>query len=291
MNKKLCIAIISFNRPHYLLQVLSSLSKQYGDSIKDLEVYLFQDGPVNPYSKVVYSQIEPLEECMLAFKEYFPQGTIFYSEINLGVALNFDRAEKYLFEEMKYEFVLFLEDDMILRPNYVHTIRTMIDKYGSDERVCMMAAYGENHLTSLQEQKINKHKLSVMHHNWAFCLSRIFWIKRQPIVEEYLDIIRVSDYSSRDDKKIMDWHKKLGSELPQSSQDAAKIAATKIMKGIRLNTFVNNAKYIGRIGVHMIERIWIEKNYDYQILFDEEITELEDLTDELYNELYNKRIT
>mgnify|MGYP003152114070 FL=1 len=40
------IALLSFNRPHYLQQVVDSIKKQTYD---DYEIYLFQDGAINKY--------------------------------------------------------------------------------------------------------------------------------------------------------------------------------------------------------------------------------------------------
>ncbi len=44
------IAVMSFNRPDYLRQVLESLAAQKGADIEAREVFLFQDGWRNPHS-------------------------------------------------------------------------------------------------------------------------------------------------------------------------------------------------------------------------------------------------
>ena len=92
------IAIMAFNRPDYLRRVLESLISQVGSDIASREIYLFQDGPVNPFSGAVRTTIDIVKKNEQVFREYFPAGVIKTSWINLGIALNFDRAERFLFE-------------------------------------------------------------------------------------------------------------------------------------------------------------------------------------------------
>jgi hypothetical protein len=47
MNQNYSIAIMSFNRPHYLEPVLKALSEQVDCRISKRPIFLFQDGAVN----------------------------------------------------------------------------------------------------------------------------------------------------------------------------------------------------------------------------------------------------
>ena len=85
------IAVISFNRPHLLEQVLRGLREQTSPP-DPAGVYLFQDG--GPQSA---------PECVGIFKNIFPQGRAFVDDTNLGIAMNYDRAERFVFDTLGAE--------------------------------------------------------------------------------------------------------------------------------------------------------------------------------------------
>src|SRR4029079_742033 len=89
------IFIMSFNRPDYLSQVLKSLVEQVPADINNRKVVLFQDGAVNLVSQKRRARDEDILACIDVFRTAFPDGEIQASSVNLGVALNFDRAEQY----------------------------------------------------------------------------------------------------------------------------------------------------------------------------------------------------
>jgi len=62
----IAIAILGYDRPHYLTQVLDSLAPQLGELD---QVYLFQDGAWNPHSGITKTDPEVIEECCMVFPE------------------------------------------------------------------------------------------------------------------------------------------------------------------------------------------------------------------------------
>src|SRR5579864_8501569 len=102
------IAVMSFNRPDLLTTVLKSLKNQT-IGIDESRVYLFQDGAQSRFTPAHVD--ESLQhECVRRFREIFPNGRALQSPVNLGIALNFDRAERLFFEEFEAEVGLFFED-------------------------------------------------------------------------------------------------------------------------------------------------------------------------------------
>ena len=82
------IAIISYNRPDLLERFLTSL-KQQTIAVDPAQIALFQDHG------------DPSEaDCVAVFLAAFPEGAVFQADENLGVALNIDRAERYVFETL-----------------------------------------------------------------------------------------------------------------------------------------------------------------------------------------------
>ena len=176
------IVVMSFNRPEYLVQVLDSLMAQAGCGIDSRPVYLFQDGLRNPFSNRAHGKQELIEESVEAFVRRVPHGTVMASPHNLGVALNFERAERFVFEELAAPSAIFLEDDMVLSPHYIATMERLLEAHADDARVGYVAAYGDYTLP-LAEQVKNISGLLAMHHNWAFALYRRQWERMRPFVE------------------------------------------------------------------------------------------------------------
>jgi hypothetical protein len=294
--KKRAIAILSFDRFDYLEKVLKSLTL---NDLKNIDVYCFQDNHTTAFGNKVANE-ENIKKCTFLFKKYFPNETLIMSPYNLGIALNLDKAEKLLFEDKKYEEVIFLEDDLVLEPTYISTLKYMFDKFGEDERVGMISAYGANVLNSLEVQEENKSKLAIMHHNWGFGLTRKWWNKRQPLVQEYLDKFMLGkEYRKRDNVAIREWlyEKRKESKRIQAffeksdytkfatSQDGIQYLSTLMSGAIRITCFPNYAKYIGEKGVHYTPEQFKDWNFHKQVIYKGELGEIEDLTDDLYNKL------
>lgn len=109
MNKRQPpIAVMSFDRPDYLREVLESIARQKDCAIVDTGIYLFQDGAVNAASGEQRADPKDINECKRIFEEFFPNGQTFVSPVNLGVALNFERAEKFVFEQLDSDAAIFL---------------------------------------------------------------------------------------------------------------------------------------------------------------------------------------
>jgi len=282
--KTACV-LISFNRPEYLKQVLNSL-KQQKDIEDQIEFYSFQDGPNEESDKSLIEQNINLIKQSSIFKQ-----TRIYN-VNLGVALMFDKVEKYLFEELNYKQVIFLEDDMVLSPYYLNTMLKMFDKYKGDNRIGMISAYGylpsqqEKEGPSLQNQK-QTNSLVPMHHNWGFGLTYEFWKKRQVFVQEYLDkFIYGINYRDRDHSKIREWLRSKDYKTLVTSQDGIKNCATVGLNAIRVSCFQNYATFIGENGLHCNSFVFKNLGLDKKTyLFEEPLNKLPDLTDEFYNKL------
>jgi GT2 family glycosyltransferase len=115
-RRGLPIGVLSFNRPDYLEQVLTSLSAQL---VPDDHCYLFQDGAWNPCSGETRAQEAELWRCVEVFSRLIPAGRVFASPMNLGVAGNYRRAEAYIFQYLRSQEAVFLEDDLVLSPDFM----------------------------------------------------------------------------------------------------------------------------------------------------------------------------
>ena len=248
---KIAIAIMSFNRPHYLAEVCNSLACQ-DDNVSDKHIYFFQDGAFNVFSNKQYASDNVLAECTEVFQSSFPKANVISSPVNLGVALNFDRAERYLFELLKYDAAIFLEDDMVLSPSYVGIVQALLERAVSDSRIGMVSAYGRGPGATAEEQVANVNQIVEMRHNWAFGITRQFWCRRQVLVDQYIDAMRHVDYrpGNRPTRKIHRLQDAWEFKRNANSQDVVKQMATVLVGGCRITTFGNYARYIGEVGLH-----------------------------------------
>ena len=257
---KTAICILSFNRPNYLEEVLISISKQ--TTFDKYKYFFYQDGAVNKFSKIRYTEDKDIENCIQLANKYLPHDTEYadYSH-NIGVALNFDRAENHLFNVLNYDRIIFLEDDMILNPNYFEMLERLMDKLENTD-VAEVTMHGSGSFDLDKQKKLSNKLMSDIHHHWAYGIYKDKWIKRQEKLKWYLDIIKGIDYRKRPSKEIIEGYKKRGSIRKESSQDGAKDVAYMECGLFRINTAISNAFYIGEIGLHSRTANYIKQGWN-----------------------------
>jgi hypothetical protein len=170
------IAIMSFDRPHYLEPVLQSL-RQQTIPVAAKDIYLFQDGYQSDDGPDI-TDPTLVERCVAIFEEIFPHGKIIFSQRNLGVALNFARAEQIIFEKLGHNAAFFFEDDLIVTPHYLAALYDLTDIALAEPQIAYVAAYGDHHAT-LDQQRSASHKLIQMRHKWGFGLTRRQWLAQK----------------------------------------------------------------------------------------------------------------
>jgi hypothetical protein len=271
------VVVMSFNRPAYLRETLASIAAQA--SVRDglREVHLFQDGAVNFHSGQRYATDEEIEASVATFREVFPQGVVHLAERNIGIALNFDRAERYVFLRRRFDSAAFFEDDMVLGPHYLATLQRLLDFAASPAALGMVgyvAAYG-HHKAVLADQLKSRRALLAMGHAWGYGVTREHWLKIREVIDPYIKIVSDCDYRNRPKSKIGGVHKSLGLATRALSQDAMKMLATYWLGRVRLMPYICQARYVGAEGVNFTPESWAKKGYGIEQLFPEEQTEFD----------------
>jgi ubiquinone/menaquinone biosynthesis C-methylase UbiE len=282
------IFVMSFNRPDYLGKVLESLRAQIDCDLEQRTIILFQDGAINPYSNEQHASEKDINDCIGVFQRLFPDKPIVRSPANLGVALNFDRAERYGFEKLAADAIIFLEDDLVLNQRYLVTLDSLIEMFAKDQRVGYVAAYGD-HTSSIEDQRAHRERLIGLTHNWGFALYRRQWLRMRPYVLQYLNLVRDVDYHYKDAKAICELFASWGFGCPAISQDAAKTIACCRDNVIKINTYACNATYIGERGLHMNPRIFSERGYEKTVLYGDRLDNFEKLDDRRYQILNSEQ--
>jgi tRNA (mo5U34)-methyltransferase len=250
--------VLSFNRPQYLEPVLQSLRAQ-SIPVDSGQITLFQDGY---RSKTGRDLTDPrlIERCVEIFQTIFPGGHVVTSTENLGVAWNFARAERYVFEELGADAAYFFEDDLVLSDHYLTVLAALTELALKDRRVAYVAAYGD-HRATLSEQRLSPNRLMLMRHKWGFSTTRRQWEAQRDLLEPYLDIVGRNDYGARDQRAIRDYFQTLGYGSTGSSQDAMKDVASCVLGTTKIMTFACFARYIGEVGMHSRKQTYDEEGF------------------------------
>ncbi|WP_156429792.1 hypothetical protein [Burkholderia sp. FL-7-2-10-S1-D7] len=283
---KKAIAVMTYARFDYFELTYYSIVNQIvnGRRVHDeYDIYIFQDGLWGEESfenkaghRKISDFLDRIESSINVVRQ---------SE-NLGVAFHFDFVERFLFNEKCYDYVVFHEDDLVLAPGYMSIIDMMGEKYARDPRVGMVSAHPADTSMSHDVQSASKNKYASMGHNWGFGLSKIFWQRRQPFVDCYLDLIRDVPYRKRSEERIFAWLKAAGFNPAASSQDYVKSCATYALGGVKLSTFANFALPIGRNGLHCNPAIFKKIGLDRSVVYEGKLDDIPDLDDTQYREIY-----
>lgn len=261
------IAIMSFNRPLHLEKVLISLKAQTL-AVAEKNVHLFQDGARSEFGECSRATPEEIAACIASFRRHFPNGVIHEVQTNLGIALNFERAERFFFEDIGSDLGVFLEDDLVLSPHYLDALYRISDFALNEDRVGYVAAYGM-HNAPLDEQFRMRRSLVPMSYNWGFALTRRQWRRQREIVDGYLDLVRGGPYRQRPANRIQKYFASLGVPMFGTSQDAAKEAACAVLGAARLMCFPAYGHYIGDVGEHYTPDIYKSNGFAETVMFSE----------------------
>ena len=259
------MVLVSFNRPHYLRQVLQGFAAQPG--LAPERMHLFQDGAVNAYSGRMAAEQADVDACIALFRQYFPAGRVHAAPANIGIGENFLRAERFVFEELEMECAYFFEDDLVLSPAYLMVMDRLYQAIKHEDRIGYFAAYGD-HAASLDRQRAAPAALITLGHHWGFGLKRSHWRAMQPLLEPYYELIVRRDYKVRPTDAIKAVLQQNRLAPAHSSQDNVKAFVTTCLGSARINTVACFGRYIGETGIHFTPKRFVEMGFHATRLFD-----------------------
>jgi hypothetical protein len=240
------IALLSFNRPQYLSQVLDSLAAQ--TALNGRRVHLFQDNAFNPFSHIRYAADEDIAACVRLFSARFPDGVVHVAPHNLGIALNFRRAEEFVFDHLESEVAYFFEDDMVLSPHYLAIMDRISGWVRQAGTVGYFSAYGQ--CTKHRQQRRPARRMRRLGLHWGFGLTQQHWQELSAWLAPYYRIAERHDYRRLPKQPVYEHYHALGIPLYTTSQDIIKRMGTYALGRVGINTHDCFARYIGAEGVH-----------------------------------------
>lgn len=282
------LAVIGFSRAWYLEQTLTALLRQEGVARPE-PIALFCDGGFNPKSGESYASQNEIDLTIATFRRLVPKGEVFDSPVNLGIAANIDRAERWVFNELQAEAGIFFEDDLVVTPHYLAALNEMIDVALADERIGYVACYGHDHVKPLDYQRAGPADYLPLGHNWGFALTRRQYLKSKPYVDDYLDLISERDYLRPQlqaiYKLLASWG--MGPLLP--AQDVIRGAICCKTGSVRINTRAVMGKYIGRDGTHHNPTTYKQRAFNKTVLYPDPVTGFVPLSDGQYRDFCERQ--
>ncbi|MFC1665202.1 hypothetical protein ACFL17_06190 [Pseudomonadota bacterium] len=259
------VVLISFDRPHYLQQVLEGFTAQR--ALVPERVHLFQDGAVNAYSGRVAAEQADIDACIALFRHLVPRGHVHIAPANIGITENFLRAERFVFEELGAEYAYFCEDDFVPSPEYLTAMGRVYQAVRYEDRIGYFAAYGDWR-ANLDRQRAAPTALILLTHQVAFGLKRSHWSMMQPVLQPYYQLVIGRDEKVLPTKAILAALQRNKLAPANAAQDNVKFFVTTLLGSARINTLACFGKYIGETGEHMTPGRYAKLGYHKTCLFD-----------------------
>ena len=192
ISLKSAILLLGFNRIDYFTKVLTSLEENKAAYEHDLFVYI--DGGPN-------ARQEEIKQLMANSK--FPDAEIVCRVNNWGIGRHLIDARRRLFDELGYDRILLLEDDLVLGENYVETVFKISDWASEYDDIGTITAYNIN-AASIDEQSEQENQLiATNRHFWAYVITKSVWDEIKHIIYAYdARFLTKSTYTNRAHRRI-----------------------------------------------------------------------------------------
>lgn len=259
-----CIAIIACNRLEYFKQSVQALAQN--SEFQDLDVFLFLDKPTDS------SKFEDNQKHTDYLKTLKPGAYIVHRPCNFGVGKNTIDCRRQLFDTLNYDYVFFIEDDVVVAPNYVSTMLRLwswVVKNDYQNNIGIIQGWQYN-VSNNPDSYVD---ISV-DNLWAYSMSRRCWNDIKDLVYEYEKEYLFSRYNERPHRTIFKWYESIpvsktregypisGEKLAtlrgslssvQSNQEGCILTVLYKKGWLRISPHVNLAENIGRSGIGKCE--------------------------------------
>lgn len=241
------VGVISFDRPSYLRRLVASLEQQA--ELEGVEFHLFQDGAVNRFSGRVAGDEAKIDEAVRLFaRANVSQGELHRQRENVGVGIN--QFEAYEWLTARYEWVVVLEDDVVLSPHWLRLIRVLfreLEEHGD------VFGFSTAFRRQCGAEEIEAHLGDIVAgtpHWWMIGFLAERWRRIRPHFLEYYELIREIDYAAIPHAEVRALFERKGWGQMATSQDGGKDMAVHAAGMERVVLAVNRGISIGRRGIH-----------------------------------------
>ena len=189
---KSAILLLGFNRIDYFTKVLTSLEQNKAAYEHDLFVYI--DGGPNA------KQAEIKE---LIANSKFEDVEVVCRVNNWGIGRHLIDARRRLFDELGYDRILLLEDDLVLGNHYVETVFKISDWASEHDDIGTVTAYNINNSTLEDQSKQDSHIIATNRHFWGYVITKTVWDEIKHIIYQFeAKFLTNSSYTNRAHRRI-----------------------------------------------------------------------------------------
>ena len=280
---KSAILLLGFNRIDYFSKVLSSLERNKAAYEHDLFVYV--DGGPNAKQAEIKQLISGSK---------FPDAEVVFRVNNWGIGRHLIDARRRLFDELAYDRILLLEDDLVLGEHYVETVFKISDWAKQYDDIGTITAYNINKASIDIQSNQENQLIATNRHFWGYVITKPVWDEIKHIIYAYeARFLTKSTYTNRAHRRIRWLFMRKWINLPRimksnrlvpdncvmppfpkipfriaTSQDAITALALWHHGYHRITTRVSRAEYIGIEGYSFSPEVYESQGFHQQNLGD-----------------------
>ncbi|MEC8540681.1 MAG: hypothetical protein VXY53_02460, partial [Candidatus Thermoplasmatota archaeon] len=147
------------------------------------------------------SKQEAIKELIANSK--FPDAEIVCRVNNWGIGRHLIDARRRLFDELGYDRILLLEDDLVLGEHYVETVFKISDWAKEYDDIGTITAYNINPESIDDQAKQENQLIATNRHFWAYVITKQVWDEIKHIIYAYEQRFLIkSTYTNRAHRRI-----------------------------------------------------------------------------------------
>jgi len=262
------VAIVSFDRPHYLRRLLGSLAQCEG--AEEVGFHLWQDGAVNRFSGRRWAKDADIAASVRAFERSgLPHREAHVQRENVGIAIN--QFEAYEWMTARYRYVLVIEDDVVVSPYWLRLCQALCWQLETDGKgpswldvFGFSLGFKRNCGRAEIQSKLGCVQFGTPHW-WGECFASANWERIRPHFMEYYALVRERDYRDTPHGEITELWRRKGWRQMATSQDGGKDMAVHSEGLKRAVCVVNRGISIGRQGLHFTPDRFAALGYEDQV--------------------------
>lgn len=241
------IGLQLFNRPDYAIALVNSLLQQTVP-VDPSQLFIFIDG----YGNSIYEAKgfeDKTEEVKRIVREKFPSARVYGQGKNLGIAQLHNFMQEIVFNA-RPPWGVFFEEDIVLHPDYLKHISSLIDLVGDNHEVAKVSCFQV--IPSLSHLPRGVSGFYPGRGTQAFAERRSFFEAKKSIVSTYLNLV-ASESNGNQFLVNTDLSSKLALEghfLPFFQHDALAESLLSSLNLLHIVTRPDLATDIGVEGVH-----------------------------------------
>lgn len=252
MDTRIAIAVMCFDRPHYLKEVIQSFEEAEG--CENFDWYFFQDGVISEVSGHLYADVEGHKEVTKMIRETnLPVKSFVRQLYNVGPGQQRFNIYRVLND---HELMFVFDDDMIIGRDYLTLLTKMA--YQFPEYVGLLYTNSTRKITRNRLQMVREEKIARL---WGHYMWKHNWEKFRDDHYVYYEYIKQFDFH-----EIRKLHREGKVKRPPHITSLSDDVVVNVLcrkYGInKLVPYISRARYIGKKGIitYKTDDLWNKRN-------------------------------